>query len=56
LAGIEDAVMLNQWPYDNQSVDCSNIQKMLIGKRDELSLITEHFNRHEWVMKREKSS
>jgi chromosome segregation ATPase len=25
---------------------------MLIDKRDELSLITEQFNRHEWVMKR----
>jgi chromosome segregation ATPase len=52
LTGIEDAVILNQRLYEDQSVDCSNIQKMLIDRRDELSLITEQFNRHEWVMKR----
>jgi chromosome segregation ATPase len=52
LTSIEDSIKLHQRLYDEQSVDCSNIQKMLIDKRDELSLITEQFNRHEWVMKR----
>jgi chromosome segregation ATPase len=52
LATIEDAIGANQHVYDNEARDCSNKRKMLIDKREELGLVTEQFNRHEWVMKR----
>jgi chromosome segregation ATPase len=52
MSNIENAIQTNQNVYDIEATDCSNKQKMLIDKRDELALITEQFNRHEWVMKR----
>jgi predicted nucleic acid-binding Zn-ribbon protein len=52
LTSIEDAIKDNQHVYDIEATDCSNKRKMLIDKRDELGLVTEQFNRHEWVMKR----
>jgi chromosome segregation ATPase len=47
LQSVEDSIIWNQKFYDDESVHCLNIQKMHIDKRDELSLITEQFNRHE---------
>jgi hypothetical protein len=52
LSTIEDAVRTNQHIYDIEATDCSNKRKMLIDNRDALGLVTEQFNRHEWVMKR----
>jgi chromosome segregation ATPase len=52
LSQVEDLIERNHSLYRNQASDCSNIQQMLIDKRDELTLIQEQFNRHEWVMKR----
>jgi chromosome segregation ATPase len=56
LGDIEESIARSQKLYDNQASDCSDIQKMLIDKRDELCIIEEQFSRHEWVMRRGEAS
>jgi hypothetical protein len=46
----DSAIASNQMVYDIEATDCSNKHKLLIDKRDELTLVSEQFARHEWVM------
>jgi chromosome segregation ATPase len=52
LGAVEALTTDNQKLYDRQAADCSDIQMMLMDKRDELTLIQEQFNRHEFIMKK----
>jgi chromosome segregation ATPase len=52
LSSIDDTIRSNQRVDYVEAADRANKRKMLIDKRDELGLVTEQFNRHEWVMTR----
>lgn len=51
LRSTEEQINQNSKRYTVQADDCSNIQRMLIDKQDELCIINEKYNKHEEVMK-----